>query len=75
MSRETVPDDWSHDVEAAFAEFRGCRQHGQINASYRVETGTPLRFAIAMQTCWKYGGPATPRTQVNVRNVTWNCIR
>jgi len=34
----------------------------------------PERFAVGMQTCWKYMGPA-PRIQLNARNAILNCIR
>jgi len=40
--RESVPDDRSRDVDGGsfwFVEFRGCRQHGQVSASCRAETG------------------------------------
>ena len=52
--RESVPDDRSRDVEAAFAEFRGCRQHDQVTASCRAETGTTAeirrRYADVLET-------------------------
>jgi len=54
MFRETIPDDRSRDVEAPFAEFRGCRQHDQVTASCRVETGTTAeirrRYADVLET-------------------------
>jgi len=34
----------------------------------------PERFAVGMQTCRKYAGPA-PRIQLNARNAILNCIR
>jgi len=33
----------------------------------------PRRFAVGMQTCWKYAVPA-PRIQFNVRNAILSCI-
>ena len=53
-------------MEAAFAEFRGCRQHGQVTVSCKAETSTAAEVRRRYtQTCWEYAGPA-PRTQLNV---------
>jgi len=53
MLKQTVPNDRSRDVEAAFAEFCGCPQHGQVTTSCRAETG--IAAEIHYQACFKPG--------------------
>jgi len=66
-SADFTPDDRSCDVEALFEKYVGCPLYGQQSRDWQ-------RFAVGIQTCWKYVGLA-PWTQLNAGNAILNCIR